>query len=172
MTTITITRTLEWDSAHRVLRHESKCATLHGHRYRALITVSAPKLDDKDRVIDFSVIKERIGGWIDATWDHTTLLNEEDKELLEFASSQALRNGHRKPFAFRGEPTAENIAAVLFSQAEWELAGTGIRVDIVEVFETPNCSATCARYVEFDVQVELPPFHEEMLRARKVRCGR
>jgi 6-pyruvoyltetrahydropterin/6-carboxytetrahydropterin synthase len=141
----TISRRIEWDSAHRVLRHESKCATLHGHRYTAMLTVTAPKLDDKDRVIDFSVLKERVGGWIDATWDHSTLVNQADKELLAFASRQALTHGHRKPFAFDGEPTAEIIAAVLFAKSVELLADTGITVDAVEVFETPNCSAKVAR---------------------------
>lgn len=151
-TTTSITRKLEWDSAHRVLRHESKCATLHGHRYTAMLTVTAPKLDDKGRVIDFSVLKERVGGWIDAMWDHATLVNHDDTELLEFASNQALAHGHRKPFAFDGEPTAENIAAVLFEQAQRLLADTGITVDVVEVFETPNCSAVVARDLTFTIE--------------------
>jgi 6-pyruvoyl-tetrahydropterin synthase len=28
------TRVMTFDAAHRVLRHESKCASLHGHTYR------------------------------------------------------------------------------------------------------------------------------------------
>ena len=59
------TRRLEFDAAHRVLRHESKCATLHGHRYRVDIEVSAPKPDSAGRAVDFSVLKTIIGGWID-----------------------------------------------------------------------------------------------------------
>lgn len=150
--TISITRRIEWDSAHRVMRHESKCATLHGHRYVALLTVSAPALDDKDRVIDFSVLKERVGGWVDDTWDHSTLVNEADTALLEFAAGEALRKGHRKPFAFAGEPTAETIAAVLFDKAVELLADTSIIVDAVEVFETPNCSALAGRELTFTVE--------------------
>lgn len=137
-----ITRRLEWDSAHRVLRHESKCATLHGHRYAALLSCTAARLDVCDRVVDFGVIKERVGGWIDATWDHATLVNQDDHELLEFAASQALRHGHRKPFAFAAEPTAETLAAVLFDKAHELLASTGVVIASIQLFETTNSSAT------------------------------
>jgi 6-pyruvoyltetrahydropterin/6-carboxytetrahydropterin synthase len=78
----TVTRVFEWDSAHRVLRHESKCSTLHGHRYRAEIACTAERLDGCGRVIDFGEIKARVGQWIDSHWDHTTLVNRADERLL------------------------------------------------------------------------------------------
>lgn len=144
---ITVTRRLEWDSAHRVLRHESKCSTLHGHRYVALVTCQADGPDDLDacqRVIDFGVVREKVGGWIDDNWDHTTLVNKADHDLLAFTLTDALKNGKRAPFTFDGEPTAETIAQYLFRIATDLLAGTGVAVSGVEVFETPNCSAHVA----------------------------
>ena len=33
-----ITRKLEFDAGHRVMNHESKCATCHGHRYVLEVT--------------------------------------------------------------------------------------------------------------------------------------
>ena len=137
----TVTRKLEWDSAHRVMRHESKCSTLHGHRYVALVTCEADQLDDCDRVIDFGVIREKVGGWIDQNWDHTTLVNSEDEELWAFCYIDQQR-GKRPPYSFLdAEPTAETIARQLAQIASSLLAGTGVRVTEVEVFETPNCSA-------------------------------
>lgn len=50
---ITVTRVLEFDAGHRVVNHESKCATLHGHRYKVEIVAAAPGLDSLGRVIDF-----------------------------------------------------------------------------------------------------------------------
>lgn len=142
MQPVTITRRLEWDSAHRVLRHESKCGTLHGHRYVALITCTAPELDACDRVVDFGVVKERVGGWVDDHWDHTTLVNGDDDRLLEFVRDEQEQHDKRAPYVFIGaEPTAESIAAELLRVAEVLLADTGVRVAAVEVFETPNCSA-------------------------------
>lgn len=153
--TVSITRRIEWDAAHRVLRHESKCATLHGHRYVALVRCSAEQLDAVGRVVDFSVIKDRVGGWVDEYWDHTTLVNSEDAELVAFCTEQACSHNHKPAFLFTGEPTAENIATYLHGVAAVLLSETGVKVVSVEVFETPNCSAT-ARDETFSVRQEMP----------------
>ena len=50
---IICTRKLEFDSAHRVMEHESKCKMLHGHRYALEASFAATKLDNLGRVIDF-----------------------------------------------------------------------------------------------------------------------
>lgn len=138
----TATRRLEWDSAHRVLRHESKCATIHGHRYAAEIECTADKLDGVGRVVDFGVVKERVGAWIDTYWDHTALVNSRDDVLLEVTKRDHRMNGKRAPYVFvDAEPTAENIAARLLEVASGLLEQTGVRVTRVRVYETPNCYA-------------------------------
>lgn len=140
-----ITRRLEFDAAHRVLRHESKCSTLHGHRYTAHITVSAAELDGVGRVIDFGAIKGLVGSWIDERWDHTTIINEEDGRLLRFCKEEADHQGKKQPYVMRGEPTAENMAKELFEIAQLLLQPEGIQVDRVVLHETPNCSAEWAQ---------------------------
>lgn len=139
---IQVTRKLEWDAAHRVLRHESKCATLHGHRYVAEVTLEADELDSVGRVVDFGVVKEKLGSWIDREWDHTTLVNEHDIALLEFTRSEHA-GGKRRPYVFMGEPTAENIAKELWAigVSLLESPGSGLRMKHVRVYETPNCWA-------------------------------
>lgn len=127
-----------------MLRHESKCASLHGHRYVAEIGVRAEALDEVDRVVDFGVVKTKVGGWIDAHWDHTTLVNEEDHALRQFTEDDAAQRGKRPPYVLAGEPTAENIAAELFHVASKLLNDDRIRVVSVRVHETPNCSALYA----------------------------
>lgn len=161
-----VSRKLEFDSAHRVLKHESKCAHLHGHRYTAIICVTAPELDALGRVVDFGVIKSLVGKWIDDNWDHNILLHPEDPLLkaLRIADSQATRyqvdgrgkgatpvsdavfGGDKKPYVFPAgiNPTAENIAMVLCSRAQILFNDNGaahIRVGKVRVYETPNCYA-------------------------------
>lgn len=143
MNVITATRRLEWDAAHRVLRHESKCSTLHGHRYAACITVTAPELDSVGRVIDFGRVKEVVGAWIDDNLDHTTILNSEDVELRSFCVRECVQLGKRTPFVMDCEPTAENLSRLLFEVAQ-SLLGDGIRVVLVRVYETPNCYAECS----------------------------
>ena len=132
----TCTRRLEWDAAHRVLRHESKCAHLHGHRYVAEITCLGI-LDSVGRVIDFGVVKEVVGRWIDDRWDHGTLLNVEDESLLRW-----LQDNEQKHYVVEGEPTAEVLAGLLKDVAARELSRYGVAVVAVTVHETPNCWAS------------------------------
>jgi 6-pyruvoyltetrahydropterin/6-carboxytetrahydropterin synthase len=136
--THTIIRVLEFDAGHRVAGHEGKCATLHGHRYKVEIEATADVLDDIGRVIDFSVLKSAIGGWLDRFWDHTCVIWQDDEVL------KVLRNlpGNKGPFAAPFNPTAENMAEYLLRVVcPRELAGTNVKVVAVTVWETPNCKA-------------------------------
>ncbi len=138
---LTCTRRLEWDAMHRIPRHESKCAAFHGHRYAAEITCHAEALDDRGRVIDFGVVKERVGTWIDTHWDHTAILMEGDPDpaVAGIAASNA---AHGRPvYWMAAPPTAENVAAELAVHAQRLLADTGVRVIRIRVWETPNGSA-------------------------------
>jgi 6-pyruvoyltetrahydropterin/6-carboxytetrahydropterin synthase len=135
---ITCTRRLEWDAMHRIPRHESKCAAFHGHRYAAEITCEA-ELDDRGRVIDFGIVKERVGAFIDARWDHTAILmrNDPDPAIQALAHSNA---AHGRPvYWMEAPPTAETIAAELGRIAQELLPE--VRVVSVRVWETPNGSA-------------------------------
>lgn len=133
---ITITRRIEFDAAHRVLGHEGKCKLLHGHRYLCEVTVEASELDPLGRVVDFGVVKEKVGGWVDRHWDHNVLLHAQDP----------LRNlpaaiPEQMPYIMSyGNPTAENIAATLYGVAV-SLLPTHLKVVNVRVYETPNCYA-------------------------------
>jgi 6-pyruvoyltetrahydropterin/6-carboxytetrahydropterin synthase len=130
---------------HRIPRHESKCAAFHGHRYAAEITCLAPELDDRGRVVDFGVVKERVGGWIDRMWDHTAILMEGDPDPAIQALA-ASNEAHGRPVYWMSHPpTAETIAAELGRVATKLLADTGVSVVRVRVWETPNGSAEWSR---------------------------
>lgn len=146
--TTTVTRRLEFDYGHRVLRHESRCAHLHGHRGRIEITVKTAngELDDLGRVIDFGVIKQILGKWINDNWDHNMLLNSDDmlaqlwtggKGEFKVEDIYNLFN-NKPPYLFSKEnPTAENIAKQF-----WEIAHLHLPKNIhpvrVRFYETPN----------------------------------
>lgn len=134
-----ITRTLEFDAAHRVRQHESKCRTLHGHRYKVEVTAWARELDAIGRVIDFSVIKEKLGAWIDTHWDHATILMITDPLVKALQNDQ---EAMKPPFVVAWNPTAENMARFLFNKASELLNDSGLEVTRVVVWETPNCRAT------------------------------
>lgn len=133
---INAVRILKFDAGHRVVNHESKCRTLHGHEYKAHIYAEADGLDDLGRVIDFGVIKDVIGSWIDTNWDHTMILFKDDPDLAKIQSCDAV-----KPvFVMDKNPTAENMALYLLKEVcPMLLSGTGVVVKKIRLYETTNC---------------------------------
>ena len=158
-----ITRRFEFDAGHRVLGHEGKCANLHGHRYVAEVTVAAQSLDTLGRVVDFSVVKETIGTWIDVQWDHNILLHQDDPLAKIWAEWQQPGDlnvvdvrvdaphlfGPKAPYIFPDglNPTVENLAYLLFKIARRLTQDSNlpalkeVQVLRVKVWETPNCWA-------------------------------
>ena len=110
---VTCTRRIQFCAGHRVAGHENKCAHLHGHNYVALITAQANELDDVGRVIDFSVLKERVGGWIDKHWDHGFILWAGDSEARAVIGAFHTGVTGQKLFELPVNPTAENMARYL-----------------------------------------------------------
>ncbi|MBI1274369.1 6-carboxy-5,6,7,8-tetrahydropterin synthase [bacterium] len=136
---VIITRRVEFDAAHRLREHESKCRHVHGHRYVVEASFSAPELDKIGRVVDFGILKEKLQTWIDANWDHTIILHQDDKELGRFIDGHTGQTSFYMPC----NPTAENMAAFLAELCRKELfASEGIELVSLKLFETPNCSAT------------------------------
>ena len=128
-------RRVQFCAGHRVWKHESKCAHLHGHNYVAFFHASSEMLDGLDRVIDFSELKSRLGGWIDSNWDHGFILNREDREAI--AAVRAIPG--QKLYLLDGNPTAENLAHhLLYCVARHHLLGSGVDVVKVVLWETEN----------------------------------
>ena len=135
----TVMRIIEFDAGHRVMKHESKCRTLHGHRYKLEIYARARNLDDIGRVIDFGVIKDKVKGWIDKEWDHNCIVSHEDIEVIK-----ALRSIPRakEVYIMEGNPTAENMARHLLDDVmPYLFDDTEVEVFKVRLWETPNCYA-------------------------------
>lgn len=142
-----ITRKFEWDAAHKVLNHESKCKNMHGHRYVAEISVASSDLDSLGRVIDFSQIKDLFGNWIDSYWDHNTILNQADP-LIDLPTETLRELMGRQPYLMAVNPTAENMVAELFAKLSPLLLELGqkthykLMITKIRLWETPNCSCT------------------------------
>jgi 6-pyruvoyltetrahydropterin/6-carboxytetrahydropterin synthase len=137
----TIVRRFEWDSLHRIPQHEGQCRCFHGHRYAAEIYCAATKLDKAGRVIDFSVVKETLGAWIDEALDHTAILQRTDDHPGSIAIADANKALGKPAYLIDDPPTAEAIAKVVFLKAHSLLSAHDITVRRVRVWETPNCSA-------------------------------
>jgi 6-pyruvoyltetrahydropterin/6-carboxytetrahydropterin synthase len=145
--TTTIRRWVETDTGHRVPNHASKCAHLHGHRYRFeaevagdLVTTSGAS--DEGMVVDFGDISRILNEHVHDVVDHAFLVHEEDEAGR--AACAAMGDGHRTvvlPFP----PTAEHLAAWCFHRVDAALRATyGDRLTLVafHVRETPKSWAT------------------------------
>lgn len=132
--TVTATKTFEWDMAHRLGDgYTSKCRHLHGHRYRCEVTVEAPVLDRFGMVLDFSVIKAKCAGWVDAHLDHACLVCERDAELIRFLEAGGQRY-HVVPFNTTAEQIVNHLARVFIGL----LQDDGVNVVHVRLYETPT----------------------------------
>ncbi len=167
-------------AGHRVVGHESKCRHIHGHNYRVhfycegeqalalpeVIGGDMPSineqngLDELGRVIDFSVIKEKLCMWIEDKWDHKFLHWKEDELMLCLARGIHSENamsacpefgnyhtnvdhyfGSMVPLDFN--PTAENLALhLLHAVGPKQLKGTGVTLTKVVIEETAKCAVT------------------------------
>jgi 6-pyruvoyltetrahydropterin/6-carboxytetrahydropterin synthase len=127
-----VTREISFCYGHRLLNYDGKCRHLHGHNGRAVITLEAPALDSRGMLVDFAEIKQSVQRWIDETLDHNMLLCREDPLLPVL-----LERGERV-FVMDTNPTAENIARLIYEQA----VSAGLPVVEVLLWETPNCHAS------------------------------
>lgn len=133
----TIVKKFKFDAGHRVMGHESKCRTIHGHEYKVWVyaqTDAGPDLDKLGRVIDFSVLKQKIGSWIDDKWDHTTIVCDADIVLLDALKSV---DSYKALFVAPFNPTVENLASYLLDVVcPILMTGTGVEIVKIQMWET------------------------------------
>ena len=104
---------VSFDSGHRLLDYDGKCAFPHGHTYRAEVFLEGASLDRLGLVSDFTELKRHIKDWIDDNWDHAFLLNSKDTELVT-ALTPLIKS---RLYIFRGEnPSCEVIARELYQK--------------------------------------------------------
>jgi 6-pyruvoyltetrahydropterin/6-carboxytetrahydropterin synthase len=106
-----VTRSFSFEAAHELPWHAGKCKRLHGHSYRAEVTVEGP-LDDNGVVLDFDDVKRVVQTEVVDRYDHQYL-----NDLLP-------------------NPTAE-----LLAQDIWQrLSAAGLNVVALRLWETPDSS--------------------------------
>jgi 6-pyruvoyltetrahydropterin/6-carboxytetrahydropterin synthase len=130
-----VSREISFCYGHRLLNYDGKCRFLHGHNARAVITLEGDKLDHRGMLVDFTELKRVVGHWIDQTLDHKMLLHRDDPAL------PLLRQLGEPVVVLDVNPTAENIAKLIFEQA----AAQGFPVIEVQLWETESCFAAYAR---------------------------
>src|SRR4051794_1202235 len=127
-----VSREIAFCYGHRLLNYDGKCRHLHGHNGKAVVVLQAHDLDARGMLVDFGEIKRHVQRWIDDHLDHTMLLRRDDPLL------PLLQERGERVFVMDENPTAENIARLIFEQAH----GAGLPVLEVTLWETENCFAT------------------------------
>ena len=126
-----VTREINFCYGHRLLDYHGKCAHLHGHNARVLITIGTSGLNQEGMVVDFSEIKQKVQGWIDDELDHKMILRRDDPAVA------ALEKLGEPLVLIDESPTAENLAKLIHDKA----VACGFAVLEVRFWETPYCSA-------------------------------
>ena len=127
-----VTRVIEFCYGHRLLDYAGKCRHPHGHNARVEVTLARKKLDRRGMAVDFDDIKREIQTWVDERLDHRMLFNRRDVLMPLF------KKLNEPVFLMSGNPTAENIAKVIFEAA----AALKLPVVRVKVWETPKSWAS------------------------------
>jgi 6-pyruvoyltetrahydropterin/6-carboxytetrahydropterin synthase len=129
-----VTREIAFCYGHRLLEYAGKCRHLHGHNGRAVITLEGAELDGRGMLVDFTEIKRQVQSWIDENLDHNMLLRRDDPLL------PVLRERGERVFVMEDNPTAENIARLIYDRAH----AAGLPVVEVVLWETDQCCSTYA----------------------------
>ena len=112
-----------FEAAHQLPDYPGKCARLHGHNWVVEAVVKGRDLDKLGMLVDFKTVKKALNNVLDR-YDHRFL-----NELV--------------PFNTGVNPTAENLARIIFTEIEDNEAFTAeVQLAAVTVFESPKSSVT------------------------------
>lgn len=135
-----IRKLFKFEAAHIV----RNCSTvrcrqnIHGHSFKAELILQAASLDNAGMVLDFGLLKGRIGSLFDA-FDHSYIIWSEDKgELVGF-----IRNENERWIELPFSPSAENLALFFHVVIQKIISNTvpingqgNVRVHSVRIHET------------------------------------
>jgi len=113
-----------FSAAHLLRDYNGKCERLHGHNYRIHVTARSSSTRRGGMVIDFTELKQAASAVLDR-FDHRFL-----NEVSPFDTV---------------EPSAENIAKVVFQGLEQELGESAPILHSVSVWESDSSRATYFR---------------------------
>ena len=128
-----VVKKLDFCYGHRLLDYDGKCAHPHGHNGIVEVEFTKDQLDSRGMVIDFVEIKKEIKVFLDQELDHKMLLRKDDPLV------KTLQDMGEPIFIMQENPTAENIAQVIFNYA----VSRGLPITSVRLWETPTSFAEC-----------------------------
>lgn len=107
-----IVKRLHFCYGHRLMDYDGKCRHPHGHNGVLEIELASTQLDQRGMVVDFGEVKDRLVTFIDCELDHRMLLRHDDPLV------KALQALGEQPYLMDENPTAENIARLVFKEAQ------------------------------------------------------
>ncbi|MDO5981526.1 6-pyruvoyl trahydropterin synthase family protein [Flavivirga spongiicola] len=126
---VTVSRKAHFNAAHRLYRKDwsfekndtifGKCnnPNFHGHNYELIVSITGEIDEETGYVIDMKILKDIIKSEVEDAFDHKNL----NVEVPEFKDLN---------------PTAENIAVVIYNKVKPKLAAY-LELEIT-LFETPR----------------------------------
>ena len=106
-----------FDAAHSLRGYKGKCEALHGHRFRVVVRVRAPGVNDIGLAYDFTELKRHL----------VIILKRFDHSCLNDIS----------PFD-KINPSSENIARTIYNELKPKLEEATVSLASVEVWESPD----------------------------------
>ena len=107
-----------FDAAHYLRGYRGKCESLHGHRFRVIVGIECPQLDDIGLAYDFTELKKQLDKIL-GRFDHVCL-----NEIEPFTAIN---------------PSSENIARTIYEELIENV--TEVVIARVEVLESPDSKA-------------------------------
>jgi len=124
-----IAKEFRWEMGHRLPEHFGLCKNIHGHSYKMIVEFEG-ELDKNQMVIDFYDVEKIINPVIERL-DHSFMVNENDKPVIEF-----LEKINSKKVVVDFLATVENICTYLLSEIKNASLPPNISSVKVRVYET------------------------------------
>jgi len=109
-----------FDAAHFLRGYHGKCEALHGHRFRVVVKIKSPEVNEIGIAYDFTELKQQLGNIL-SRFDHTCLNDVSPFDKIN--------------------PSSENIASTIYAELQPKLVGAPISISHIEVWESPQSGA-------------------------------
>jgi len=108
-----------------------KCRHPHGHNGLLEIELAGETLDQRGMLVDFGEVKAQLVRFVDEQLDHRMLLRRDDPLI------KALSDVGESPFIMADNPTAENIAKLVYMEGK----SKSLPIVAVRLWETNDAFA-------------------------------